>query len=158
MDNLLANAVQHTPDRSSVDVRVSTEPGMACFEVSDQGPGIPPAEHAHIFEPFHRADPARARATGGAGLGLTIVSAIAHAHGGTVGVVSDPTADNGSAGATFWVRIPLAGPSTDGMTEAAPAVGRIGGSVNGPTDEPDAPESTLAAHPEPSERVAAEES
>jgi len=111
VDNLLANAVQHTPDGSPVDVRVSTEATMARLEISDQGPGIPPAEQAHIFEPFHRADPTRARATGGAGLGLTIVSAIAHAHGGTVGVVSDPASDNGSKGTTFWVRIPLAGPA-----------------------------------------------
>jgi len=157
VDNLLANAVQHTPDPSPVDVRVSTEQGMACLEISDKGPGIPPAEQAHIFEPFHRADPTRARATGGAGLGLTIVSAIAHAHGGTVGVVSDPTSDDGSAGTTFWVRIPQAGPIPEGMPEAAPAVGRVGEFVSEPMDEPDAPESTLAAHPEPSERVAAED-
>jgi len=149
--------VQHTPDPSPVDVRVSTEQGMACLEISDKGPGIPPAEQAHIFEPFHRADPTRARATGGAGLGLTIVSAIAHAHGGTVGVVSDPTSDDGSAGTTFWVRIPQAGPIPEGMPEAAPAVGRVGEFVSEPMDEPDAPESTRAAHPEPSERVAAED-
>ena len=121
VDNLLANAVQHTPDGSPVDVRVSTEPAIACLEISDKGPGIPPAEQAHIFEPFHRADPTRARATGGAGLGLTIVSAIAHAHGGTVGVVSDPTSDNGSRGTTFWVRIPLAGPAPVSEPEDAGA-------------------------------------
>ena len=109
VDNLLSNAVQHTPDGLPVDVRVSTETATACLEVSDRGPGIALEEQAHIFEPFHRADPTRARATGGVGLGLSIVSAIAHAHGGSVGVVSDPTPDNGRRGATFWVRIPLAG-------------------------------------------------
>ncbi len=109
VDNLLSNAVQHTPDGQPVDVRVSTETATACLEVSDRGPGIALEEQAHIFEPFHRADQTRARATGGVGLGLSIVSAIAYAHGGSVGVVSDPTSDNGRSGATFWVRIPLAG-------------------------------------------------
>jgi two-component system OmpR family sensor kinase len=121
VDNLLANAVQHTPEASPIDVRVTAETSTACLEVSDHGPGIAPGEQAHIFEPFHRSDPTRARATGGAGLGLTIVSAIAHAHGGSVGVVSAPDSDpapgsdterapaNGGGGTTFWVRIPLAG-------------------------------------------------
>jgi two-component system OmpR family sensor kinase len=109
IDNLLVNALQHTPEGAPIDVRVSTETDTACLEVSDHGSGITPDEQAHIFEPFHRADPTRARATGGVGLGLSIVSAIAHAHGGTVGVVSDPASDNGQRGATFWVRVPLAG-------------------------------------------------
>jgi len=109
VDNLLANAVQHTPEGSRIEVRVRAESPSAYLEVCDQGPGIPLEEQAHIFEPFHRSDPTRARATGGAGLGLTIVAAIAHAHGGTVGVVSDPALDNGQRGATFWVRVPLAG-------------------------------------------------
>ncbi len=117
VDNLLANAEQHTPAGSPVAVRVRIEPTTVCLEISDRGPGIAPAEQAQIFEPFHRSDPTRARATGGAGLGLTIVSAIAHAHGGTVGVVSDPASDNGSSGATFWVRIPLA------ATDPGPAAG-----------------------------------
>jgi two-component system OmpR family sensor kinase len=107
VDNLLANAVQHTPEGSPIHVGVRTETTTACLEVSDSGPGIPPEEQAHIFEPFHRSDPTRARATGGVGLGLSIVSAIAHAHGGTVGVVSRPAA-NDQRGSTFWVRIPLA--------------------------------------------------
>jgi len=107
-DNLLTNAVQHTPEGTPIDVHVSTEMQSVCLEVSDHGPGIAPEEQADIFEPFHRSDPTRARATGGVGLGLSIVSAIAHAHGGTVGVVSDPASTNGHRGATFWVRIPVA--------------------------------------------------
>jgi hypothetical protein len=58
---------------------------------------------------------------------LSIVSAIAHAHGGTVGVVSDPSSGNGTSGATFWVRIPLAG-----------AVGAIPG--NAPLEQPVVPD------------------
>ncbi|HXQ90018.1 MAG TPA: HAMP domain-containing sensor histidine kinase [Acidimicrobiales bacterium] len=118
VDNLLANAVQHTPEGSPIAVRVSTEPTMAYLEVSDRGHGVAPEEQAHIFEPFHRSDPTRARSTGGAGLGLTIVSAIAHAHGGTVGVVSG-AANGDTPGATFWVRIPLA------EAEAAPSPGAV---------------------------------
>ena len=102
VDNLLANALSHTPGGTPVDVDVRRDGTDALLTVADQGPGIPPGERAHIFEPFHRADPSRARATGGVGLGLAIVSAIATAHGGTVGV--DSTL---GAGATFWVRLPV---------------------------------------------------
>ena len=108
VDNLLTNAELHTPDGTPIEVEVRTEAAFASVAVSDHGPGIAPDEQAHIFEPFHRADPTRARATGGVGLGLSIVSAIAHAHGGTVGVMSDPASTNGHGGATFWVRIPVA--------------------------------------------------
>jgi two-component system, OmpR family, sensor kinase len=111
VDNLLANAVQHTPEGSPIDVRVTTDAEWARLEVSDHGPGIAPDEHARIFEPFHRSDPTRARSTGGVGLGLTIVSAIIHAHGGTVGVASGPSGEDSEPGAAFWVRIPVATPS-----------------------------------------------
>jgi two-component system, OmpR family, sensor kinase len=103
IDNLLANAIAHTPEATPVDVVVDAEGPTAILTVADHGPGIDPADRDHIFEPFHRADPSRARATGGVGLGLAIVSAIATAHGGTVGVDSDP-----GSGSTFWVRLPLA--------------------------------------------------
>ena len=125
VDNLLTNALAHTPDATPVDVDVRREGAEALLTVTDQGPGIPPGERAHIFEPFHRADPSRARATGGVGLGLAIVSAIATAHGGSVGV--DSTL---GAGATFWVRLPLvsaAGPPTatpEPATTAPPPSGR----------------------------------
>jgi two-component system OmpR family sensor kinase len=130
VDNLLSNALQHTPEGSPVDVRVSTETTTACLEVTDHGPGIDVDEQAHIFEPFHRADLTRARATGGVGLGLSIVSAIAHAHGGTVGVVSDPGPD-ATGGATFWVRVPLAravrsDPGDAGETGEAVDEGELG--------------------------------
>jgi two-component system OmpR family sensor kinase len=133
-DNLLSNALQHTPDGLPVDVRVSTETATACLEVSDRGPGIALEDQAHIFEPFHRADQTRARATGGVGLGLSIVSAIAYAHGGSVGVVSDPTSDNGHHGATFWVRIPLAGALS--VPLAAPAHHAGDHTVDESTTEP----------------------
>jgi len=101
-DNLLANALRHTPAGTPVEVRLWPAGSVAILDVVDHGPGIAPGDATRIFEPFHRADPSRARATGGVGLGLAIVSAIAKAHDGSVGVA--PTE---GGGATFWVRLPL---------------------------------------------------
>jgi len=143
VDNLLANAVQHTPEGSPIEVRVTSDTATASLEVSDHGPGIAPEEQAHIFEPFHRSDPTRARATGGAGLGLTIVSAIAHAHGGSVGVVSDPSATDGRGGATFWIRIPLASAApapSGGLGEPEPARAETEAGDGGRSDPGDAGE------------------
>lgn len=102
-DNLLANAARHTPPGTPIEVRVAATDGAALLEVEDHGAGIAPEEQQRIFEPFHRADPSRARTTGGLGLGLAIVAAITRTHGGEVGVRS-----SGTGGATFWVRLPLA--------------------------------------------------
>jgi len=101
VDNLLGNAYTHTPPHAAVEVRVRSRGGEVELSVTDSGPGIPASEQARIFERFHRLDASRSRLTGGAGLGLSIVSAIAEAHGGQVGVSSQP-----GAGATFTVRIP----------------------------------------------------
>ncbi|GIU89153.1 MAG: hypothetical protein KatS3mg010_0252 [Acidimicrobiia bacterium] len=72
-------------------------------EVADDGPGLTREEAAHVFERFWRADTSRARASGGSGLGLSIVAAIAEAHGGRAEVESAP-----GAGATFRVWLPTA--------------------------------------------------
>jgi two-component system OmpR family sensor kinase len=114
-DNLLANALRHTPAGSPVEVRVRSDRDGALLEVEDHGPGVAPEDRERIFEPFNRADASRARTTGGVGLGLAIVAAITRAHGGTAGVRSN------GGGATFWVRLPL-----------APAAGGAG-TVPGPT-------------------------
>lgn len=102
VDNLLVNAVRHSPEGGPVEVRVGTAGPDAVVEVADRGAGVPAAEAQRIFEPFFRADSSRARATGGAGLGLAIVAAIARAHGGSVGV-----RPNEGGGARFWVRVPV---------------------------------------------------
>ena len=60
------------------------------MQVEDDGPGIPPEEREHVFEPFVRLDPSRDRATGGCGLGLAIVYSIAQAFRGTVTIDSSP--------------------------------------------------------------------
>ena len=102
--NLLANAREHTPEGTPVHVGLADGDGHAELTVADEGPGLPPGETDKVFEPFYRADPSRARDTGGAGLGLAIVAAIVAAHGGEVAAASP---DGG--GATFTVRLPLAG-------------------------------------------------
>jgi two-component system OmpR family sensor kinase len=103
VDNLLVNAVRHTPAGTAISVELSEQAGSAVISVLDRGSGIPPEDRLRIFEPFYRSDPSRSRATGGQGLGLAIVSTIVQAHGGQVGV--SPGEDGG---ARFWVRIPLA--------------------------------------------------
>jgi two-component system OmpR family sensor kinase len=164
IDNLLANALHHTPAGTPIDVAV-TVPGpagtadsagtatpvpVALLTVTDQGPGIDPEDRDHIFEPFHRADPSRARATGGVGLGLAIVSAIATAHGGSVGVDSVP-----GQGATFWVRLPLApaptptpaGGPTGGPTGGLPPAPPPTGPPVSPAPPPPIPEPTVPTVP-----------
>jgi two-component system OmpR family sensor kinase len=84
--NLARNAIEHTADGSGL-VRLEVERAGADelrFVVLDDGPGIPVDERERVFERFHRTDPARDRTSGGAGLGLAIVRAIADAHGGQV--------------------------------------------------------------------------
>jgi two-component system OmpR family sensor kinase len=102
--NLLSNARTHTPPGTPVTVRVRREADEAIIEVEDRGPGMTPEHAARVFERFFRADPSRARASGGSGLGLSIVSAIAEAHGGRVEVATNP-----GDGATFRVRLPMSG-------------------------------------------------
>jgi signal transduction histidine kinase len=90
--NLLENAVQYSPPRSKVTLRVKRNGGgMAEISVADSGPGIPPAEMPHIFQRFHRGDPSRARSTGGFGLGLAICKALTEMYGGRIEATNLPT-------------------------------------------------------------------
>ncbi|MGC0417341.1 sensor histidine kinase [Embleya sp. AB8] len=82
--NLLANARVHTPPGTEVTVRLDASASHIELSVSDNGPGVPAASRARVFDRFTRADPGRSRATGATGLGLAIVKAIVDAHGGTV--------------------------------------------------------------------------
>jgi two-component system OmpR family sensor kinase len=99
--NLLGNARVHTPPGTPVHVHLGVDGHDAVLDVSDEGPGIDPADWARVFDRFYRADPSRTRASGGSGLGLAIVAGIVSAHGGSVAIVES------DHGATFRVRLPL---------------------------------------------------
>ena len=109
--NLIANARIHTPPGTPVTVRVRADDGDGVVEVADRGPGLEPDHAARVFERFFRADPSRARASGGSGLGLSIVAAVAEAHGGRAEVDSTP-----GSGATFRIALPLATADAPGDT------------------------------------------
>jgi signal transduction histidine kinase len=111
--NLVDNALKFG---SSARGRVYAEAGMAIVEVDDNGPGVPEAEIERAFEPFHRLEGSRSRETGGAGLGLAVVRAIARGHGGEVILANRP-----EGGLTARVTLPLA-PRTGRKAVASPAV------------------------------------
>ena len=87
--NLVDNAIRHAPADSDVVVRVSNGAG-ALVEVEDAGPGFPPDLLDSAFEGFVTGDPARARAAGGAGLGLAIAHGVVTAHGGEIWAAPGP--------------------------------------------------------------------
>lgn len=82
--NLLANVRVHTPPEAPVEVRLAADHSTVTLEIADRGPGVPPELVDQIFERFVRADPSRTRASGGSGLGLSIVASIIGDHGGRV--------------------------------------------------------------------------
>ena len=103
IDHLLGNALQHTPPGTPVTVTVAAAAGQGQLTVADTGPGLSADQAIRVFDRFYRTDRARSRASGGAGLGLSIAAALVAAHGGTITVDTRP-----GRGATFAVRLPLA--------------------------------------------------
>lgn len=101
---LIDNAVKFTSDGGTVTVAGSRDAARIQISVADTGPGISLADQPHIFERFWRADKARTRDAGGAGLGLAIARQIANQHRATIDVRSDP-----GHGAQFVVSLPLGG-------------------------------------------------
>jgi two-component system OmpR family sensor kinase len=120
IDNLVGNALQHTPAGTPVTVSVTAAAGQGQVSVADTGPGLSAAQAARVFDRFYRTDRARSRASGGTGLGLSIAATLVAAHGGTIAVETQP-----GHGAVFLVRLPLA---------AAPAVEGDGEAGGGPPE------------------------
>jgi signal transduction histidine kinase len=102
--NLLDNAIRHTPDGATIELRLGEAAGQAVVEVGDDGPGIPVAMREQIFDRFVRGEgPSDTAAGTGTGLGLAIVSAVAKSHGGSV-----EAGESVGGGALFRARIPMA--------------------------------------------------
>jgi two-component system OmpR family sensor kinase len=136
VSNLVANALQHTPDDTTVAVRVgrpvvSAQPPtvavgielpadlpVGAIEVADSGPGMLAADAQRVFERLYRADPSRSRRHGGAGLGLSIVAAIVESHGGRVELWTEL-----GGGAQFRVLLPAQPPADDDCPVTDPADG-----------------------------------
>jgi signal transduction histidine kinase len=99
--NLVGNALKFTPAGGAVRVEVRREPQSVWVGVHDSGIGISPEQQAHLFDKFYQVDNTSTRAQGGAGLGLSISKALVEAHGGTIGVESEP-----GRGSCFWFTLP----------------------------------------------------
>ncbi len=105
LSNLVANAIRHTPPGGNVEVGAVIAENHVRFEVRDTGPGIAPEHQSRIFERFYRVPGAGG---GAAGLGLSISRDIVRAHGGEIGVTSEP-----GKGSCFWFTVPLPAPQPE---------------------------------------------
>jgi heavy metal sensor kinase len=100
LDNLLDNALRHSPEGGIVTITCSREPENWSIAIQDTGPGVDEAFRPSLFERFTRADLARSRDTGGAGLGLSLCAVIARIHGGRISL------DEHGPGARFVTLLP----------------------------------------------------
>jgi signal transduction histidine kinase len=101
LNNLVSNALHHTPPGGRVILSASLAPGNVRVTVRDTGEGIAPDDLPHVFERFYRGDKSRNRAAGGAGLGLAIARGIIEAHEGSIRAESAP-----GEGTVFTVTLP----------------------------------------------------
>jgi two-component system sensor histidine kinase BaeS len=110
LQNLVANAVRHTPDGGTVTVRASADPASVSLTVEDTGSGVPPEQIGRVFDRFYKVDESRTGTDlpSGSGLGLSIVQAIVARHGGTVTAANRP-----EGGARFEIRLPRVQPAPD---------------------------------------------
>ncbi|MBI5547339.1 MAG: hypothetical protein HY901_25940, partial [Deltaproteobacteria bacterium] len=98
--NLLTNGLRHTPEGGRITVSAQQREGVVRFAVADTGEGIPPEYLERVFDRFFRVP---GRHGGSAGMGLAIAKEVVEAHGGRIGVQSEP-----GHGATFWFELPTA--------------------------------------------------
>jgi two-component system, NtrC family, sensor histidine kinase GlrK len=113
IDNLLSNAIKFTPDGGTITLRAAEEDSWLRLDVADTGPGIAPADRAHIFEAFYQGATPAGSLVRGTGIGLSVVQEFVRAQGGTVELV-----EGEFPGAHFRVRMPMAAPA-DGVESAA---------------------------------------
>jgi signal transduction histidine kinase len=107
IENLVANALRHTPDGGSIEVYAETVGDSIGLSVVDSGEGIPPEHVPHVFNRFYKVDQARANGATGSGLGLSIAKAIIERHAGTIDVTSAP------GRTAFTIRLPQDSNGTD---------------------------------------------
>ncbi len=102
LDNLLSNALHHTPQGGTIRLSARALDRGVELRVADNGPGIAPETLPHVFERFYRADSARGRDLGGSGLGLAIARSIVESHGGHIHAESEL-----GEGAAFIIWLPI---------------------------------------------------
>ncbi len=102
VQNLLDNALRHTPTGGCIQIRWNQVERNVTFQVEDSGPGIAPQDLPHLFTPLYRGETSRNRQTGGAGLGLTIALRILQDHGGDL-----TAANRAGGGAVFTGTLPI---------------------------------------------------
>ena len=104
LQNLLTNALQHTPAGGVITLSLRAEEKTTTITVADNGDGIASEDISYVFDRFYRVDKNRTRDTGGVGLGLAIAQALVEAHDGKIDVSSAGVGQ----GSTFTIRLPLA--------------------------------------------------
>jgi two-component system sensor histidine kinase GlrK len=106
LDNLLSNAIKYSPSYGEIGIVANVKGSELVMEVSDQGPGVPPAERERIFDPFYQGKTQAQGAVKGTGLGLAIVREYVAAHGGRVAVL-----ERSRPGAHIQLRLPVSQPA-----------------------------------------------
>jgi signal transduction histidine kinase len=104
LSHLLENAIQYSDESEPVTVQLTQSEDWAVIQVSDRGCGIPLSQQSRIFDPFYRVDPSRTRATGGPGLGLSLVKRLVESMGGKITVQFKP-----GEGSNFILTLPILG-------------------------------------------------
>lgn len=102
LTRLLTNAIAFSPEGGTVGLRVSVLPGQVCVEVEDTGCGIPEPDQPKLFQRFRQIDMSLTRPHGGLGMGLFLCRRLIEAHGGRIGIKSQP-----GGGSTFWFTLPV---------------------------------------------------
>jgi signal transduction histidine kinase len=113
--NLLDNAVKYGPPGQLVRVRVAREESFLRISVEDEGPGVPAGDRARVWDPYCRLDRDAESATGGSGIGLSVVRDLVHLHGGSVAIEDGPT-----GGARVVVRLPAFTAAVPGDVDPEP--------------------------------------